>query len=57
MMVLLIQARLSSARLPDKVLYEINGKPLLQYIYGIPYLRDSVILKLARKIQIKFQTW
>jgi spore coat polysaccharide biosynthesis protein SpsF (cytidylyltransferase family) len=32
MMVLLIQARLSSARLPDKVLYQINGKPLSKYL-------------------------
>ena len=30
---------------------------IVRYLYGIPYLRNSIILKLARKVQIKFQTW
>jgi len=39
----LIQARMSSRRLPGKVLAEINGKPLLQYV--IESLGQSVSLE------------
>ena len=29
---IIVQARMSSQRLPDKVLTKVNGKPLLQYL-------------------------
>mgnify|MGYP006224807833 CR=1 FL=1 len=32
-MLIIIQPRLSSTRLPKKVLYKINGKSLLEYLF------------------------
>ena len=52
-MLFLIQARLSSARLPDKVLYEINGKPLLQYICSRLILLQGNSIGVATSVETK----
>ena len=31
-MIIIVQARMNSSRLPKKVLHQINGKPILKYL-------------------------
>ena len=50
---MLIQARSSSTRLPNKVLYEINGKPLLQYIYSRLILLKRNPICVATSVEAK----